>query len=50
MIGAILGMRGREPVEIASGAGFSAIFVALGWSDLRRRVIPNRIVSRQRSS
>ncbi len=44
MAGAILGMRGREPVEIASGAGFSAIFVALDWSDLRRRVIPNRIV------
>ena len=44
MVGAILGMRGREPVEIASGAGFGACFLALDWSDLRRRVIPNRIV------
>ena len=42
--GAILGMRGREPAEIALGAGFSAIFLALAWSDLRRRVIPNRLV------
>ena len=42
--GAILGMRGREPAEIALGAGFSACFLALAWSDLRRRVIPNRIV------
>ena len=44
LVGAILGMRGREPAEIALGAGFSAIFLALAWSDLRRRVIPNRIV------
>ena len=42
--GAILGMRGREPAEIALGAGFGAIFMALAWSDLCRRVIPNRIV------
>ena len=42
--GAILGMRGREPAEIALGAGFGACFLALAWSDLRRRIIPNRIV------
>ena len=29
MVGAIMGMRGREPVEIASGAGFGACFLAL---------------------
>ena len=44
LVGAILGMRGREPAEIALASGFSAIFLALAWSDLRRRVIPNRLV------
>ncbi len=44
LTGAILGMRGREPAEIALASGFSAIFMALAWSDLRRRLIPNRIV------
>ena len=44
LAGAILGMHGREPPEIALGAGFGACFLALDWSDLRRRVIPNRIV------
>ncbi len=44
MVGAILGMRGREPVEIVWGAGFGACFLAPAWSDLRRRIIPNRIV------
>ena len=29
MVGAILGMRRREPVEIALGAGFGACFLAL---------------------
>ena len=44
MVGAILGMRGREPVEIILASGFGACFLALAWSDLRRRIIPNRIV------
>ena len=44
LVGAILGMRGREPAEIILASGFSACFLALAWSDLRRRLIPNRLV------
>ncbi len=44
LLAAILGVRRREPADIAWGAGFGACFLALAWSDLRSRVIPNRIV------
>ena len=40
MVGAILGTRGREPAEIALGAGFGACFLALAWSDVRRHGPP----------
>ena len=43
-VAAILAMRGREPAEIALAACFTAVLLALAWSDIRRRVIPNRIV------
>ncbi len=43
-LGATLWMRGREPAEVVLAAGFSAIFFALAWIDLRWMVIPNRIV------
>ncbi|MEZ4503144.1 MAG: A24 family peptidase [Dehalococcoidia bacterium] len=37
-------MRGSEPIEGALVAAFGSIFMALAWSDLERRVIPNRLV------
>ena len=43
-VGAISAMRGREPEEAALAWCFGAVFLALAWSDLRRRVIPNRLV------
>lgn len=37
-------MRGQEPIEVVLGAAFSSVFAALAWTDLERRVIPNRLV------
>lgn len=42
--GAVLWLRGRDPVEVVLVAGASTIFLALAWIDLRRMVIPNRLV------
>ena len=44
VVGAILALRGREPAEIVLGSGFGVCFLALAWSDLRRRVLRNRLV------
>lgn len=46
LVGAVLLVRGREPVEAALAAGFSAGLCALASADLRRMVIPNRLVYR----
>ena len=43
-VAAVLALRGREPAEIALAGCFGAVFATLAWSDLRLRVIPNRIV------
>ena len=44
LVGAALLVRGREPVEAALAASFSAGLCALASADLRCMVIPNRLV------
>ncbi len=42
--GAAHGLRGREPADIVLTAVFGAILLVLAWTDVRRMVIPNRVV------
>ena len=44
VLGAVVRLRGRDPVEMVLVVGASTIFLALAWIDLRRMVIPNRLV------
>lgn len=44
LVGAVLLLRGREPLEAALAAGFTAALCALASADLRCMVIPNRLV------
>jgi len=43
-VGAVLCLRDREPTEVALAAAFSSVVVALAYVDLRRGVIPNRLI------